>query len=129
MSAVFARAPTMLAMRPDERIIVLQCSATKLAQKGWTDMDLVLDEYDFPTVDPRDYREAYRYALDRLKSGPDAALAEIDRYLNGSLAGDLDSEPVGESTWAPGSFRLFISHTSTHKSALSASEAFSAASA
>ena len=77
----------------------------------WEDMQLILRQFDFRTSDVNDWQDSKRsYVLWHIEDGSDERLIELDEYLFGNSspsAVDLVDLP-----WEPGTFRLFISHSS-----------------
>ncbi len=103
-------------MRPGDRIELLKRLAARLASdeddQEWTELDLVLRQFGFPTSETWHSGGKRDYALAHLESGSDDALVELDRYLFGA-----DSQPdpdPADVPWEPGTFRLFVSHTSAN---------------
>ncbi len=96
-------------MKPGDRITLLRRLADSLAQQeDWDDVDLVLRQFGFTISDRWDGTKR-SYALHHLESGTDTALVELDEYLHGGDArAHLDP---GDLPWEPGTFRLFVSHT------------------
>jgi hypothetical protein len=99
-----------------ERISAIQRVARTLSEKSLVDADLTLQEFGFPVADLDYYNGLYDYAVAQVRQGEDQALADIDSYLHPS------QEPVpsfqatdDDSPWKPGSFRLFVSHTTAQK--------------
>lgn len=71
-------------MRPGDRVNLLKRLATRLAEPDYKsdDLDLVLDQFGFPTPDLWNFTGSQRdYALANLRRGTDEALIELDGYL------------------------------------------------
>jgi hypothetical protein len=102
-------------MNRHERLEAIQRVARSLSTRSWVDIDLVLDLFDLPTADYGDWADEYGYVVEMLRRGKssDAALAELDAYLRGRSP--APGAPDEDRIWRPGSFRLFVCHTSTHK--------------
>jgi hypothetical protein len=102
-------------MNRADRLDAIQRVARALRGRSWADVNLMLETFGFPRSDYRDWESEYEYAVDMLRQGSDdEALVELDAYLRR----DSTAQPTGadeDRIWRPGTFRLFISHTSWHK--------------
>ncbi len=101
-----------MALRPGERVRLIQQLADSLQERQWEDIDLLLKQFGLPWTDnwngtPR------QYLLQMLADGPDEALRELHGFLFG-IEADAD-EAAEPDFWLPGAFRLFISHVSAKK--------------
>src|SRR5215470_6758753 len=103
-------------MKPGDRIELLKKLAEKLSERDWSEVDLVLRQFDFPWADAWEQGPLYNYALHHLEQGKDSALRELFEYLFSGQATTADSSGVDtEGPWTPNRFRLFLSHISGDK--------------
>ncbi len=102
-------------MRPGDRIELLRRLASRLAEDdyAWDELDLVLRQFGFATADRWDGSRR-SYALEMLERGSDESLVELDEYLFGGSS--RDTLETSDLPWEPGTFRLFVSHTSPNAS-------------
>jgi hypothetical protein len=63
-------------MHPGERVTMIRQAAETLAPQGWTEIDLVLDQFGFPT-DPHEWGvdSEHPYVVAMLKDASDDKLA------------------------------------------------------
>lgn len=100
-------------MLPGDRIETIRRIASDLgdASRDWEDVELILRQFGFPTMgeggsSPR------AYVMATVEHGADNNLIALDEYLRGGVSA-VAPDP-SELPWEPGTFRLFISHTSPH---------------
>ena len=95
-------------MQPGQRVDVIKRVATRLAAtEDWGEIDLVLEQFGFPTSDYWD-RDMRSYIVKSLRDGDDDDLAVIDQYLMGHSR-------LGDEPWEDERFRLFLTHVATQK--------------
>ena len=104
-------------MEPGERVNLIQSIATTFTQNemSWDLIDVALDEFG---AEPNFHTEpGPQRTLYRVRSLPDSKLVSLHAHLHPdeSVATPLPSSEEG-GPWKPDHFRLFISHTSAHKS-------------
>lgn len=100
-------------MRTADRIELLRRLADQLSSDEYLfeDAELVLRQFGLPTGYYHSFDGSRRgYVLNELEDAPDETLVELDEYLLGGASREM-LEP-GDLPWAPGQYRLFISHTS-----------------
>jgi TIR domain len=99
-------------MQPGEKVTLLRRVAATLSGMTWTDMDLNLGEFGFPT----DFWEgdAYEYALKQLREGTTDALVVLHRHLHPDADSEVSTR-IATRQWSAEAFRLFISHTQANK--------------
>jgi len=95
-------------MQPAERIAAIKRISSRLgAEDDWFEIDLVLEQFGFPTWDQWEGTKL-SYVHRSIKDAPSDMLEALDRYLMG------DTSP-SEEPWESGRFRLFISHVAGHR--------------
>ena len=100
-------------MHPRKRVEIIKRVAAGLAAKeDWREIDLVLDQFGFPTIDEWD-ESMDAYVRECVQHGPPDMLAALDDYLNGP------SRP-SEEPWEDDHFRLFMTHIVSKKDVASA---------
>lgn len=106
-----------MAIKRGERVTLITKIAAALSGRGWSDIDLILEQFDFPISNSWQGDE-YSYVMEHIKRGPDEALLELHDYLFPADAVAPQSEHAREEDaggiWQPGFFRLFLSHSSKH---------------
>jgi hypothetical protein len=93
-------------LEPGERIDLIRRLTARVrgTDFDWEERELVLRQFGFSTSEPT--------VIADLETGTDESLVDLDEYLfGGSSRSTLDP---GDLPWQPGTFRLFISHTSEH---------------
>jgi hypothetical protein len=107
-------------MNPGKRVAVISKAAESLETRRWSTIDLVLDQFGFPTLEEWQGSK-HDYVIAMLRDGDDdEALTALGAYIE---PGDVrvtapqpaaaDDDPL--SPWTTGGFRLFISHTNSEK--------------
>lgn len=95
-------------MQPGERVVIIKRIATRLAaEDDWAEIDLVLEQFGFRTLNRWD-GDAKSYVLYLIRKEQDSKLKALDQYLMGHNR--PDDEP-----WEEDAFRLFITHLAKHK--------------
>lgn len=107
-------------METGERITLIKKSARTLATQGREDLDLVLDQFGFPTSD--DWRgDEYPYVVAMLKNADDDQLAKLDSFLHPGDVPPTDPQPAAQivedpdSPWETGGFHLFLTHLASQR--------------
>ena len=102
-------------MTPGERVTVITKIASALSGRGWTEVDLTLDQFGLATS-PSWQGDEYSYVVEHIKRAADAKLLELHDYLFPAEATtplpDAPREEDSGGIWEGGYFRLFISHSS-----------------
>jgi hypothetical protein len=103
-------------MNPGDRIDLIRRLADDLSGSELPDDDieLMLRGFGFRAGgwDPSYEQSLRSYVIGALESGSDEALVELDEYrLGGGSRAQLDPADL---PWAPGMYRLFMSHTHAH---------------
>jgi TIR domain len=101
-------------MKPGERIDLLQRLADKLGTLSWDDIDLTLRQFGLPWSGNWGDSDTRAYALHHIESGSDEILLALHDHLFPTQGPSEGAEP-SEGKWAPGRFRLFLSHISADK--------------
>ncbi|MFL5816882.1 MAG: toll/interleukin-1 receptor domain-containing protein [Conexibacter sp.] len=97
-----------------ERLRLLKKTASRLAQDSWPDMELTLRTFEY-SKDGVPWEDDYTFSLNVLERGTDAQLLELHRHFFPQEAEIARTAEPDVGHWEPGTFRLFISHTSAHK--------------
>jgi hypothetical protein len=105
-------------VKPGLRVGLIKEVATKLAESEWSDIDLILRQFDFPWSDSWGNDDRYGYVLSHIEGGSDEQLLELREFLVG---GGDDQPDLANLTgpWTAQRFRLFASHINTDKKPLS----------
>lgn len=103
-------------MKPGERISVIKEVADALAQQGWQDVDLILEQFGFATLYEWD-GDVRSYVLAVVKNESDESLLALRDYLYPDRLADQrsDDEEAANALWEAGMFRLFISHSAKQR--------------
>lgn len=103
-------------MKPGQRIAYIKESAQNLANYKWSDIDLVLGQFNLPTSDTWS-GERKDYVIQHIKDATDEDLQELRNYLveetDEKLADHIASAEA--RIWVPNRFKLFISHLASDK--------------
>ncbi|HEY2353536.1 MAG TPA: toll/interleukin-1 receptor domain-containing protein [Gaiellaceae bacterium] len=104
-------------MTPGERITTITQIAAGLAERTWEEIDLVLDQFGFPTADDWPNNGRNSYVVAHIKNGKDDDLIALHDYVRQGEPSALTPGPgardeTAGGVWDPGYFRLFISHSS-----------------
>lgn len=111
-------------MKPGDRIKLIKHLGVSLGALDWSELDLTLRQFGLPWSDQWNGNDRVAYAIEHIEQAPEEKLLELDEYLfpaTGPTAGATQREAgdPGKGVWTKGLFRLFLSHTSKHKQALS----------
>jgi hypothetical protein len=101
-------------MTPSQRVDIVKRSAKQLASESWTDIDLTLRQFGFPTSPAWDGNDRYSYCVQHLEQGGDAAIGSLGDYLFGTPP-ESDPGAQFELPWDTNRLRLFLSHVSSEK--------------
>lgn len=103
-------------MKTGQRINLLKKIATKMAEAGFTDGDLILRQFKLPHTDNW-YGNGgpYEYYLDMLQGGEDENLVELHEYLFPEDNLPSGASKTNDGHWKKNWLRLFISHSTTKK--------------
>lgn len=102
-------------MTASERIKIKKAILQALKDRGWTEIDLTLSEFGLPTFDERWQGNTESYILASLGEAGDDDLRSLARHLDVGADDSPSAERALPSFWAPGSFRLFVTHLAGHK--------------
>ena len=103
-------------MKPSQRVQLIKAIALRLSKEPRATVDLTMRQFGFGTSE-RWQGDTHDYIIHFAEQGPDDKLVELGEHLGiASLSPAPASEP---SFWQQGHFRLFLSHVSTHKGAVS----------
>jgi hypothetical protein len=97
-------------LSPGDRIDLIRECATLMANREWSEIDLILSVHKAPTA----YSwqgEQHGYVVEMLKDTDDAVLNGVHEYLTRRS----DSSRPGQSPWSSNRLRLFCSHLATHR--------------
>jgi hypothetical protein len=104
-----------------ERLSLIKKIGLRLGDENFTDLDLTLSIFELPTSywgENDGYADQYAYAVDQLKSGSDAQLAELHRHLfPDDLVADglfdiLARHPTTAETLMPAIVRRYVNSDS-----------------
>lgn len=95
-------------MQPGERVDIVKRVTERLAAEDeWTEIDLILEQFGFPTsLSWNDDKKSY--LIEHLKDGHSANLIAIDQYLMGH-------HRPSDEPWEGEGFRLFLTHVAKKK--------------
>ena len=97
-------------MEPGTRVdTIMRVAASLEARGGWTEIDLILSEFGYPT-DETWYGDTSSHVIELLQYGDTDALVALDAYLKGPTR-------QREEPWEDEHFRLFLTHVATRKQA------------
>jgi hypothetical protein len=107
-----------MALTAGERVTLITRIASALAERPYSETDLILDQFGFPTSD-RWEGDAHSYVVAHIKAGDETDLLALHGYLfpgeAPSAPGSKSREEAAGGIWESGYFRLFISHSSKQK--------------
>lgn len=98
-------------MKPGERIEIKKQLAAELSKRGWSEIDLILAEFNQPTTDEWGGDE-HSYIIDMLGRASDDDLEALAEYVLGSAAAPPPEDTV---PWTGDSFRLFLTHLASER--------------
>lgn len=99
-------------MKPGERIEIKKKLAAELAKREWTEIDLILSEFNQPVTDMWEGNGEEAYVLDMLTRATDEDLTALAEYVLGTPVAPM---PEGAGPWRDDSFRLFLTHLAREK--------------
>jgi hypothetical protein len=113
-----------MTLDPGERVELKRRVVETLGEQEWPDIDLILEEFGFPTEEEWHGSSRPSYVQAMLKHQPDDRLVQLDGYLHPSAVPPADPPPAAFddplNPWAGTGLRLFLSHH--HKQAEKAGE-------
>lgn len=105
-------------MKKHDRVELIKRIAKQLQTQSWTDIDLTLSQFGFPTTSTST-SDRYSYCVQNIEDADDDSLRTLGNYLFSDS--EEPSRSLGrELPWRPNQFRLFLSHVSTQKEFVSA---------
>lgn len=100
-----------------QRIDIKKKIAETLEQQEWSDSDLTLDEFGFPT-DDRWNGTKIEYVVAMLRGASNESLIQLDGYLHPKAGPTPTPQPEQfddpANPWSGEGFRLFVSHVHAH---------------
>ncbi len=105
-------------MNASERVEFIKRISERLANDSWTDIDLTLRQFGFPTTFEWEREDRYTYCVYQVEQGDDSAILDLNSYLF-SLESVEDPFQGENLLWVANRFRLFLSHVSNEKQFLS----------
>jgi hypothetical protein len=96
-------------VKPKDRIPMITRCAEALSGHNWVELDMILGEHRIPTLSTWN-GDKYDYGIAMLQQADDEQLVDIHDYFFGTIVADESLQP-----WAPGHFRLFLSHIAREK--------------
>jgi hypothetical protein len=103
------------------RIDLIKESARLVSKMQYVDLDLVFEQYGISAPYSGGWDEdedgLYAYAVHRLRPASDSEIEAVHAYLTRETA-DVPTDAGPPEVWAPGHFRLFMSHLSKYKTQL-----------
>lgn len=98
-------------MKKSERITYIKEVSRRLAPEEWSDIDLTLKQFGLPWTDSWNGKKL-DYVIEMVEGASDDVLLELAAHLGFGESFDQTQEAT---FWAPGRFRMFISHISAKK--------------
>jgi hypothetical protein len=98
-----------------QRVKVIQDVASHLGPDDWTDIDLVISQFGFPTTNEW-HGEKSAYIIKMIEGASDEALVELGQHFGMEFEGnDTSAAPEKKPEyWKDGHLRVFISHLTAH---------------
>jgi hypothetical protein len=96
------------------RVELIRRLSARLADESWTDLRLMLQQFELPTAHETNWSGYYEFATLILGDASDNQLVELGRYLFPDEP-PAASPPPTDHPWDVGKFRLFVSHTSANR--------------
>lgn len=118
-TADHAKAPRLdcvgMSLDPGQRVDLKRRVAVTLGEQTWSDIDLTLREFGFPTRDDWRGDDRHDYVLEMVQGvSDDAALQQLDSYLHPSAKSPAAPQPDAfddpTDPWSDSGLRLFVSH-------------------
>ena len=93
-----------------QRVNVIQNIAEVLENDDWTSIDLVLNQFSFPTSNQWT-GETRSYIIEMIRDAKDSDLVELAEHFRIQFnKGKADEPPPSPPYWAEGKLRVFLSH-------------------
>jgi len=107
-------------VQPGERITLIKKIAGGMADVPPDEQVLVLDQFGLTLTRSYDANlafDAFRDVVGSIATAPDSTLLALHEYVFGEAAPSpgRESHVEAEGVWDPDKFRLFVSHTSAHR--------------
>jgi hypothetical protein len=99
-----------------QRVKVIQDVANHLRPEGWTNIDLVLKQFGFPTSDEWQ-GDTSAYVVKMIEDAKDDDLIELGQHFGMEFDGKDPLNVLSNDTkyWQDGQLKVFISHLTEHK--------------
>lgn len=103
-----------MALSKGEKLNLITRIATALAGEKLSQIELALDTFGVPEPDQWDnWADDDGYTLLRLRYADDETLVELHAHLYSDIS--VEIAPTAGGPWGEGCYKLFLSHTSSHK--------------
>lgn len=103
-----------MALSASQRITLIKEIANRLADEGWSLIDLTLSQFGFQTSSSWS-GNSHNYVLEHVGIGEDSRLLELAQHLGYTFEQPGISTVADPTFWRPEHLRVFISHLSTHR--------------
>jgi hypothetical protein len=102
-----------MALDPAQRIAMIQEIAAALGQREWSEINLILEQFGFPTAYWSDWADAEmtHYARAMVKDASDDLLATLQQYV----AEQTQTAAVTSGPWQPDRLHLFMIHLASQR--------------
>lgn len=97
-----------------QRIKLIKEIADRLADEGWSLIDLTLSQFGFQTSSTWN-GSSHNYVLEHVGTGEDARLVELAEHLGYAFEQPGISTIADPSFWKPDRLRVFLSHLTLHR--------------
>lgn len=100
-----------MALLKGQRVDLISEIAEIMDKREWTDIDLILGQFEFPAENIWSGNDKHGYVIEMVKSGGDSSLISLHQYLTDKS----ESGASGTSPWSGDRLSIFLSHLSEHK--------------
>lgn len=103
-----------MALTASQRITLIKEIADRLADEGWSLIDLTLSQFGFQTSSTWNGTN-HSYVLEHVGSGEDGRLIELAQHLGYAFEQPGVSTVADPPFWKPERLKVFLSHLSAHR--------------
>jgi hypothetical protein len=98
-------------VKPGERVRVISETAELLAERQWSQIQLIFRQFGVETYEPSDFDDVtnVQYCYNRVEKASDEMLSELHSFLLGEDSAPSRSGPT-DGIWGEGVAKVFISH-------------------
>lgn len=100
-----------MALSKGQRVDMISEIAEIMDKREWTDIDLILGQFEFPTSNTWSGNDKHSYVVGMVRDGSDPSLISLHQYLTNKS----ESGASGTSPWSGDRLSVFLSHLSDHK--------------